>query len=117
MTVYHDPSTNGQQELAAIRSEIVELAALAQELGGRIDAALEPAPTVPELPKLLLMQAGPLAAVLWRCLGRRKALVLRTRLTQIAELEDGRRQPNSSGRDHVMRPANGRAGNGHAATL
>jgi hypothetical protein len=58
----------------------------------------------------LAQHAGPLAEQLWQHLGRRKALILRTRLSQLAEAEDGHRQSNGRGRDLVAR-----GGNGHAA--
>jgi hypothetical protein len=44
--------------------------------------------------------AGALADELWRRLGRRKALIVRTRLSQLAEAEDGIRQ-GGRGRDRV----------------
>jgi hypothetical protein len=46
--------------------------------------------------------------------GRRQALIVRTRLSQLAEAEDGHRQPNGNGRDYVARPKNGEA---HFASL
>ena len=43
-----------------------------------------------------------LADAIWQELGRRKALWLRTKISQLAEAEDGRRQ-GSRGRDRVRR--------------
>jgi hypothetical protein len=98
---YSDPTTDdklGQIEAA--------LALLQEQIAG---LRRSPAPQIYGVDPAL--RAGPLAEALWQKLGRRKALVVRTRLSQRAEREDGHRQYNGNGRDHVAR---GHNGNGHA---
>jgi hypothetical protein len=94
---YHDP------DLGAKLAELEAVLGLVQEAVAKLRR-----PPVRGIDPSL--QAGPLAKVLWSTLGRHKALVLRTRLTQLAEAEDGRRQPNGNGRDLVAR---GGKANGH----
>jgi hypothetical protein len=93
----------GQPDLSALRDELASLTALTSEVTAKIGATLEPPAPPVNLPAALRLPAGPLSRLLWRLLGRRKCLVLRTRFTQLAEAEDGRRQPNGRGRDRVRR--------------
>jgi hypothetical protein len=103
-------------KLTEVAGETTSLMVLARQLGWQIEAALTrvalatPAPREidPDWP------AGSLAQALWQACGRRKALIVRTRLSQLAEAEDGHRQPNGNGRDYVARPKNGEA---HFASL
>jgi hypothetical protein len=100
--------SNGTYTSSEVGAKLAEIAAglaLLQEAVGKLrrppitaTRGIDPA-----------LAAGPLAKVLWQVCGRHKALVLRTRLTQLAEAEDGRRQPHS-GRDLVAR---GGKANGH----
>jgi hypothetical protein len=109
-----DPSAIADK-LEALRGDLGSLLVLAFQLGNEVKAALaaiKPAPVRAGIDPD--QQAGPLAVELWQTLGRRKALIVRTRLSQLAEAEDGHRQPNGNGRDLVARP-NGDGGNGHVA--
>jgi hypothetical protein len=99
---YYDTTTDGK--LGQIEAA---LDLLRQEIAG-----LRRPPARPVFGIDPALCAGPLAEQLWRRLGRRKALVLRTRLSQLAEAEDGHRQRNGAGRDYVTR---GHNGNGHVA--
>jgi hypothetical protein len=80
-------------ETQALLAEVQALAQLVRELTAR--AGPQPVGGIdPTLP------AGLLADALWEVIGRRKALWVRTRISQKAEAEDGRRA-RGRGRDRV----------------
>jgi hypothetical protein len=100
----HNHTSLGTQDLDALRE-------LLDEAIGQVgEAAKAASPTVyginPFLPYHMIAER------LWRECGRRKALLIRTRLSQLAEAQDGLRQPRS-GRDRVMHGTRANAnGNG-----
>jgi hypothetical protein len=93
MVVNTETTRLSSAEAAALRAECRALTAMVRELTARA----RPQPTGGVDPSL---PAGQLAEALWQACGRRKALVVRTRLCQLAEAEDGVRV-RGRGRDRV----------------
>jgi hypothetical protein len=109
MITRHVNQTALTDKLTELAGESTSLMVLGHALKTEIEAALAQVAR-PQVSGLDTdQQAGPLAQALWQRLGRRKALILRTRLSQLAEAEDGHRQRNGNGRDYVARPSNGEA--------
>jgi hypothetical protein len=103
---------NIAQELRAMRGEVSELFLLAYEHLQKIDVALEKVEPATAPPAVIgidpELRAGPLAREIWERCGRRKAAVVRTRINQLIEAEDGKRSPAAGGSTHrVVRPGNG----------